>query len=256
MAQPMIERTDADGIVTLRLAHGKVSAIDLELMETLARAIAEIDAGEDARAVILTGTGSSFSAGLDLFRVVNGGRDYVEKLYPAMARMFIDLFTLRRPVVAAINGHAIAGGCILAAICDVRLMASGKGRIGVPELLVGVPFPPAILELLRFAFPATTLQSLAYTGRTVLADEALALRVVDEVVEPDALLTRANEVARQLAALPPRAFAMAKRQLRDVAVRRVRRYSAEFDADVLDQWSEESTVAHIRAYLDRTVVKK
>lgn len=250
----MIERTQSDGIVTLRLAHGKASALDLELVETLARAVAEIDAS-DARAVILTGTGSIFSAGVDLFRVLDGGREYVQRMYSAMVRMFTDLFALQRPVVAAVNGHAIAGGGILAAVSDVRLMARGNGRIGVPELVVGVPFPPVILELLRYAFPAATLETLAYTGHTVLPDEALRLGVIDEVVEPDALMDRANEHARQLAALPPKAFALAKRQLRDVALRRARRYANEFDADALAMWSEEETMARIRAYLDRTVRK-
>jgi enoyl-CoA hydratase len=251
----MIELTESGGIVTLRLAHGKVSALDVELVESLARAVAEIDAG-DARAVILTGTGSTFSAGVDLFRVVNGGREYVERMYPAMVRMFTDLFALQRPVVAAINGHAIAGGCILAAISDVRVMARGNGRIGVPELLVGVPFPPAILELLRHDFTTSTLQTLAFTGKTVQADEALRLGVIDEIVDPDALLARAEEHARQLAALPRRAFAQAKRQMRDPAVRRARRYAGEFDADTLAMWSEDETTAHIRGYLERTVGKK
>jgi len=251
----MIERTDHDGIVTLRLAHGKASALDLELVEGLARGIAEIDAG-DARAIILTGTGSIFSAGVDLHRLVEGGRDYVERFLPALSRLCLDLFALQRPVVAAVNGHAIAGGGILAALCDVKLMARGNGRIGVPELLVGVPFPPAVLEFLRFAWPPQTLQSLVYSGRTVLPDEAHRLGVIDEVVEPDALLPRADEHARQLAALPPRAFALAKRQLRDVAVRRSKRYAHEFDPDVREQWSDPATIEQIRAYLARNVGRK
>jgi enoyl-CoA hydratase len=251
----MIERTDNEGIVTLRLAHGKASVLDLELVEALARAVAEIDQS-DARAVILTGTGSIFSAGVDLFRVVDGGREYVERMYPAMTRMFVELFSLQRPVVAAVNGHAIAGGCILTAVCDVRLMARGNGRIGVPEMLVGVPFPPMILELLRFAFPAQSLQSLVYTGRTVQAEEALRMGIVDELVEPEALLARAEEHARQLAALPPAAFALAKRQIRDVPLRRARRYAGEFDKDTLEMWSHPDTTARIREYLDKTVGKK
>lgn len=251
----MIERTESDGVVTLRLAHGKASALDLELVEGLAREVAEIG-DSDARAVILTGTGSIFSAGVDLFRVVDGGRDYVQRFLPAMTRMYVDLFAMQRPVVAAVNGHAIAGGCILAAASDVRLMARGTGRIGVPEMLVGVPFPPAILELLRFALPGPTLQSLAYTGRTIQPDDALRLGVIDELVDPDALLTRAGEHARQLATLPPKAFALAKRQLRDVPLRRARRYAAEFDDDVMEMWSTEDTFARIRAYLDKTVSKK
>jgi enoyl-CoA hydratase len=251
----MIDITTTDGIVTLRLAHGKVSVLDLELVEGLARAVAEIDAS-DARAVILTGTGSSFSAGVDLFRVVDGGREYIQRMYPALVRMCLDLFSLQRPVIAAINGHAIAGGCILTACSDIRLMARGKSRIGVPEMLVGVPFPPAILEILRFAFPPESLQTLIYTGVLLQPDDALRVGIVDEVLEPDALLGRAQQLARQFADLPTNAFALAKRQLRDVAVRRARRYTGEFDADVMETWCRDETLANIRGYLDRTVGKK
>lgn len=251
----MIERTDHDGIVTLRLAHGKASALDLELAEGLARAVAEIDAA-GARAIILTGTGSIFSAGVDLVRLVDGGRDYAERFLPALSRLCLDLFALQRPVVVAVNGHAIAGGAILAALSDVKLMARGNGRIGVPELLVGVPFPPAVLEILRFAWPPQTLGSLVCSGRTVTPDDALRLGVIDEVVEPDALLARAEEHARQLAALPPRAFALAKRQLRDVPVRRAKRYAHEFDPDVLEMWTDPATIDGIRGYLARTVGRR
>ena len=135
----MIERSQRDGILTLRLAHGKASALDLELIEATALALAE---ARDARAVILTGTGSIFSAGVDLYRLVDGGAEYTEQFVPALSRMLLDLFSFPKPLVVAVNGHAIAGGCIMTLAGDYRLMAGGNGRIGIPELLVGVPFPP------------------------------------------------------------------------------------------------------------------
>src|SRR5947207_14692026 len=106
----MIERTESDGIVTLRLAHGKASALDIELCDELRRQFA---AASSARAVILTGTGSIFSAGVDLFRLTSEGTAYVERFWPALSGMLDDLFHFPRPVVAAANGHAIAGGCFL-----------------------------------------------------------------------------------------------------------------------------------------------
>lgn len=250
----MIERTDHDGIVTLRLAHGKVSAFDIELCEGLARAFAEIGATE-ARAVIVTGSGSVFSGGVDLFRVLDGGSEYVERFYPEMVRMFLDLFTFPKPVIAAVNGHAIAGGAVLALAADYRIMASGNGRIGVPEMLVGVPFPPSILEAIRFAVPPQHFQHLVYTGRTVTPDDALRFGLVDEVVAPEELLTRANEMAAHIATLPPEAFALAKRQIRDHAADRAKRHNGEFGDDVRAQWNAPETHERIRAYLAKTVKK-
>src|SRR5687767_10864417 len=103
----MIERTEQEGVVTLRLAHGKASALDIELVDALALAFGEI-AASDARAVILTGTGSIFSAGVDLFRLVERGREYTEEFVPALSRMLLDLFAFPKPLVTAVNGHAIA----------------------------------------------------------------------------------------------------------------------------------------------------
>src|SRR5215831_1303843 len=106
----MIERTESDGIVTLRLAHGRASAIDIELCDEIRR---QLDAALSARAVILTGTGSIFSAGVDLIRLTNEGTRYVQRFWPALSGMLEHFFVHPKPVIAAANGHAIAGGCFL-----------------------------------------------------------------------------------------------------------------------------------------------
>ena len=246
----MIERTTDQNVVTLRLAHGKASALDLELADNLALAINELSAS-DAGAVILTGTGSIFSAGVDLFRVVNEGPDYVKRFFPALAHLILELFAFPKPLVVAVNGHAIAGGCIFTLAGDYRLMAAVNGRIGMPELLVGVPFPASVLEVIRFAVPPQHLQTLIYTGRTVAPDEALRLGLVDEVT--DDLSSRAAAVAAQLASLPSEAFQLAKRQLRDKAISRAKHFSHELDAAALEAWCSPATHLRIRDYLDKTI---
>jgi enoyl-CoA hydratase len=161
----MIVRSSDDGILTLRLAHGKASALDTELVDALLRELDEVE--EDTRALILTGTGSIFSAGVDLFRLTREGADYVRHFLPLLSRFVRTLFSFPRPVVAAANGHAIAGGCVIVLASDVRLMADGAGTIGLPELSVGVPFPAAGIEVVRFAVPREKVQTLLYTGRTL-----------------------------------------------------------------------------------------
>ena len=148
----MVELETREDIALLRLAHGKVSAFDLELLERIAEELDNIEASS-SRAVVITGSGGTFSAGVDLFRVLDGGESYLRQFLPALTRVLIRLYTFPRPVVAAINGHAIAGGCVLACACDYRLMAIGRGTIGVPELVVGVPFPLIALEILRDVLP-------------------------------------------------------------------------------------------------------
>ena len=116
--------------------------MDIELGE----ALIDGDGGRadpSVKAVILTGSGSSFSAGVDLFRVLKDGPEYGRRFLPVLDNFLRAALTLPKPMIAAINGHAIAGGCILAATCDHRIMTEGNGRIGIPELAVGVPFPGA-----------------------------------------------------------------------------------------------------------------
>jgi enoyl-CoA hydratase len=249
----MIARSQHDGILTLRLAHGKASALDVELLDAL---LGELDsATEDVRALVLTGTGSIFSAGVDLFRLTRDGADYVGHFLPLLCRFLRTLFAFPRPVVAAVNGHAIAGGCVITLACDVRLMAEGAGRIGVPELLVGVPFPTAALEIVRFAVPRSGVQSLIYTGRTLPPQDARGAGLIDEVVAPGALLARAEEVARQLALVPPPVYRLTKQSLRAEALERIERLGESQDRAALEVWSAPQTHAHIREYLRRTLGK-
>jgi enoyl-CoA hydratase len=249
----MIERSQHEGICTLRLAHGKAGALDVELLDAL---LGELDgAAEDVRALILTGTGAIFSAGVDLFRLTEGGADYVRRFLPLLSRFVRTLFAFPRPVVAAANGHAIAGGCVIVLAADVRLMAEGAGRIGMPELLVGVPFPAAPLEVVRFAVPQGQVQSLLYTGRTLPPREALAAGLVDEVVAPEDLLARAQEVARQLARIPPPVYRLTKQSLRVPALERIERAGAALDQAALEVWSAAETHAQVREYLRRTLGK-
>ena len=159
----MINRSEDNGIVTLTLNHKTASALDVELLEALQRELAE---AENARAVILTGTGSIFSAGVDLFRVLDGGADYVRRFFPLLRDVFRRLFAMQTPVIAAANGHAIAGGAILMLACDQRLLARGTARVGLTEVRVGVLFPAWALELARFATPPQHFPTLIGTGRT------------------------------------------------------------------------------------------
>src|SRR5271155_1513252 len=126
-----------------------------------------------------------FSAGVDLIRVSSGGAAYVRAFLPALHRLCDAVFFHPKPVVAAINGHAIAGGCVLACCADRRIMARASGRIGVTELLVGVPFPALAFEILRFAVPRRHLPEFTFGGATYDTDAALQRGWVDEGVEAD-----------------------------------------------------------------------
>jgi enoyl-CoA hydratase/carnithine racemase len=241
-------------VAVLTLEHGKASAFDLELCEGLIARFKECEAAW-CGAVVVTGRGSIFSAGVDLLRVVDEGAPYLSRFLPRLSDAFEQVFAFSKPLVAAVNGHAIAGGCILACTADRRLMARGGGRIGLPELLVGVAFPPVPLEIVRFAVNQRFAANLMFNGATLDADAAAEAGFVDVAVDPDALLGDAIAAAERLAARPAAAFAMTKQQWRAPTLDRMRQGRRELDRRIEDIWSSQATLETIRAYIDRTFKK-
>ena len=249
----MIQRDDRDGIRILRLAHGKVSAMDIELGEALMQEMADA-AAAPVKAVIVTGSGSSFSAGVDLYRVLKDGPEYGRRFLPVLDGLLRAALTLPKPLVAAVNGHAIAGGCILAACCDHRIMVEGAGRIGIPELGVGVPFPALPLQIMAARLSDGALRDLVFTARTVQIDEAKALGLIDEKCPSGMLLDRAMEAALRLASIPAGAFALTKEAFYTPILQRTAQL-VDLNAKVSDEWEQQHTYDTIRAYLARTIKK-
>lgn len=243
----MIERESVGtrGIVTLlRLRHGAVNALDIELCRALT---AELTAAAREGAVVLTGVGRTFSAGVDLRRLVSESTDYFHEFLPALDELFRTAFALPAPLVTAVNGHAIGGGAILAATGDVVVMGTGPGKISVPELQAGTPLPPAAFETMRYRVGNKGTQTLLHETRRYNSQQAADIGLVDELVEGD-VVERSVAVADGLAALTPLdAYAMTKAQLRGPAVERIA--TARF-ADIAELWGcrfEDGWIARFAA---------
>jgi len=250
----MIDIKIDGGIAVMTLMHGKANALDVEFCEALAARFMELRKS-DAKAVVVTGRGKIFSAGVDLKRLSEGGADYIRKFLPALHKLYDTVFYHPKPVVAAINGHAIAGGCVLACCADSRIMVRESGRIGVTELLVGVPFPALAFEIVRFAVPPRYLPEFTLSGATYTSDEALQRGWIDDVVEPDALMQDALVVAQELALLSPAAFAQTKQQIRQTVTERLEHSGAATDKAVTAIWTAPETLGFIRNYVARTLEK-
>ena len=244
----MITSETVGDVTVLRVGHGKVNALDVELLDALAAAMDDVSG--TGRAVVLTGNGRVFCAGVDLTRVLDGGAEYAGRLIPALHRAFMAIFTYRRPVVAAIDGAAIAGGCIIAAACDHRLMADGPARIGATELLVGVPFPVAPLEILHHACGHRS-GDLVLRARQLDVAEAVSVGLVHRAVPPERLVDEAISVAAELGALPEQAYAMAKQRLQAATRERIERDAPMVDPEVAGIWGSEPTAQRIADQLAR-----
>lgn len=210
-----VERRGA--VALLRMRAGKANAIGPSFLDALGRRLDELLA-DPPGALLVTGEGRAFSAGLDLPVLVDlppaDLRDFIQRFVDSMLRVF----RLPFPVVAALNGHAVAGGCVLALQADQRLMAQGEGRIGLNEVRLGIALPAAVMETLRCQLPATSLFPVAAEGGLFTPEEALRLGLIQAVVPPEQLLDTAFERATQLAAVPAAAFAAVKASLRRPAL--------------------------------------
>ncbi|PKW16392.1 enoyl-CoA hydratase/isomerase family protein [Saccharopolyspora spinosa] len=238
----MLDIEERSGVTVVRLRHGKVNALDLDLLQAITAAMHEID---EERALVLTGTDTAFSAGVDLRRILDGGTAYVEQFLPALSETFLAIFDRPGPVVAAANGHAIAGGCVMAAACDLRVMS--QGTIGLAELSVGVPFPTSALEIIRHAVGPVASQ-LVLTAALLDPPQARSIGLIDHIELPAALLDSAVGHAQRMARIPAEVFAFSKRQLQQPARDRIAARS-EDDQAVLAMWSSTDTQQAISGYL-------
>lgn len=249
----MIELTREGKAAVLKLAHGKANAMDTGLMLELTDALRQVERS-DAGALVLTGQGSVFSAGVDLLQLLNGGRKYAAEFLPRMCEGFRALYEFPKPAVAAVNGHAIAGGMILSSACDYRVMARGA-KIGIPELRVGVPFPLVALEIVRSALSPERAAEAVLFGRVLDADAAQRAGYVHEAVEGVDVMTRALDRAEELASAPAASFRKAKMDLRRPTVELLDRTERISDANLVDAWTSPVIQDAIRSYVEKTLKK-
>jgi len=245
---------DEGGIATLVLRYGKANALDIDFCKALRKEFRRL-AKSDCRAVVVTSEGKIFSAGVDLPRAAKGGRKYLRELVLALDEMYEELFYFPKPLVAAINGHAIAGGCVLACCADYRVLAKGAGRMGVTELLVGVPFPPFAFEVLRATTSPLHFPKFTASGETFDTEGALVNGFADEAVDADRLAVRAAEKAIALSGVRPEAFAANKAHTRATARQILQNDRGRLAKQIMKVWEAKETAENIRAYVARTFGK-
>jgi len=227
------ETTVVDGVRVLRLARPPVNAIDLGLIGDIEVALAEAEASSNGP-LVLTGSATCFSAGVDTKAVQAYGAAERRRMVLGIDRMLARLYAFAGPTVAAVSGHALGGGLVLALACDVRLAASAPAKIGLTEVTAGIPFPAAALAVVQAELAPPAARDLCLTGRIVDAGEGVALGLFDRVEPAAELVSRAVEAARRLAA--PAAYARVKAQLRAATNARLAHIVAAEDDPLLDGW--------------------
>lgn len=238
----------------LRLQAGKANAIGPEFLEGLDREIDRlpwVDADAPARPLLITGEGSSFSAGLDLRTLIEFDRPRLTAFVRRFHGVFLRVACLQRPTVAAVNGHAVAGGAILAAACDVRIgvdVVAGTGKaplLGVNEVVLGLPFPRSAAAILEHGLGGAQRALLWMLGGELVDPvRAQARGLLHAVVEAGELRKAAEAAALPLTAGTAAAVGAVKGNL----TRRLVRLAAEeaVDDEFVDTWFSPGTQARLR----------
>jgi enoyl-CoA hydratase/carnithine racemase len=239
-----IETTQSDGIAVLTLASDKVNALDVETLDEITAFVDACSRDAAVRGLVVTGRGSIFSAGLNVGEVLDNDPGRTGVLLDSLNTALVRLFAFPKPTVAAINGPAIAGGCILACACDKRLIVEGA-RIGATELKVGVSFPVFAVELLVHAC-GPDAEQLMLDAALLDGEEACRRGLAHRVVGADDLQSEALALAGTLARLDPAAYALAKATTRRHALAVTDDEACrDLDRQVLTHWQDDTTRASL-----------
>jgi enoyl-CoA hydratase len=203
-----LERREATAIVTID--NPPVNALHPDVAAAIGQRVAEIGAERELRAVILTGAGKHFMAGGDIEFFKTLDRSSAERYVLGVQRMQDDLATLPQPVIAALNGTTLGGGCELAMACDIRIAEEGV-KLGQPEVSLGLIPGAGGTQALPRLVPLGQAKKLLFTGERIDAAEALRIGLVDEVVTKGTALERALELAAAISRNAPLAVTAAKR---------------------------------------------
>ncbi|HIJ56964.1 MAG TPA: enoyl-CoA hydratase/isomerase family protein [Deltaproteobacteria bacterium] len=236
-----VNTSEKDGIVTLSLNRGKVNPLNGGVVEEILSCLNALEGDSAVKAVILTGQGKFFSFGFDVPELLTYSREAFSDFLTKFTNLYSYMFLYPKPIIAALNGHTIAGGCMLALACDRRIMISGKSKISLNEVDLGVPVFTGITEILRFCVGSRNATEILYSGTLYSPEQAYSLGLVDEVVSTDDLTGEANKAASDLANKPWPAFNGIKSLLRKPILQDIEQREKASIMKFVDIWYSDST---------------
>ncbi len=238
---PFVHTTIENNIATVRMERGKVHALNEEHVEQLGTAFHQLEENDDAHAIVLTGTDKFFSFGLDVPELYDYKPDDFIRFITKFTDLYSLIFIYPKPVIAAINGHAIAGGCMLATACDWRIMMIGRYRIALNEVTFGSTVFHGAMEMLKFLCGCRRAEIIAGFGEMYSAEGALNMGLVDDTAYEDDFNKKILDKAAQYLSVDLTSFGAIKELLRRPIFERMRLYEAESLQRFTDIWYSPST---------------
>jgi enoyl-CoA hydratase/carnithine racemase len=241
-----LEITRDQGIVVVRLRRGKVNAINDQMVAELTEVFDEMRSDPEVGAVLLTGTGKFFTFGFDIPEFMSWSMDAFTGYLTRFCALYRTVFLYPKPVIAALNGHTIAGGCMLATACDHRLMAAGTAKISLNEIGFGSSVLAGSVAMLQACVGRRNAERILITGAMLTVDEALEMGLVDRKYSQEDLLVEAKKVALDYAERDPIAFESIKMLLRRPIAEDWEKREETSITEFVDIWYSENTRARLR----------
>lgn len=247
-AQPAVRTEPGERVTVVRLDHG-ANALDPVLLGALDQELAALTTAGAPALVLASARPGLFCPGLDLKAVDGWPRTQLRDLMVRFSAVLCRLAAYPGAVVAAVAGHAIAGGCLLALACDRRVMARAGARLGLSEINLGVPVPAGAVAMLLALYPTRTVEQLVLEGDGLGGERAFELGLVERLADPGEVENEAMLLAAHMGSRPAGAMATAKRYLRHgLAEEMARRDQAEME-HFLDHWYHPETQDRIGAVI-------
>ncbi len=234
-------------IATVTLSRGKVNALNEPMVEELTKSFEDLAIDNEVKSIIFTGSGKFFSFGFDVPEFLRYSKSDFISYLEKFTNLYTNIFQFPKPVIAALNGHTIAGGCMLATACDFRLMVTGKAKISLNEITFGSTVLAGSVEMLKYCVGSRNSQSILYSGAMYSAEEACQLGLVDQVSSEDALTVDARKVALELAQKDSLAFRGIKHLLRKPAAEQMIKREKHAILEFVDIWYSKQTWENLKA---------
>ena len=249
--KPILTETQ-DTIVVVRLNRGVTNALNLDLLHALDEALDQARKDPNVRGLVLASASEKFfSIGFDIPKLYDLTKSGFEEFYKTFNRVCLDLFTLPKPTVAAITGHAVAGGCILALCCDYRFSSEGRILMGLNEVKLGVPVPYLADRIVHKLTGIRIARDIMESGEFYEAADSLRMGLVDRILPVEQVLEASIEKASTMGASPGRGMAMIKRNRVETVEAEVRANLAEKERVFIDCWYDEDARERLREAIDK-----
>ncbi|MGV3547158.1 MAG: enoyl-CoA hydratase/isomerase family protein [Pedobacter sp.] len=239
-----------DRLAIITLNRGKSNSLNREMVTELSDMLHNIENDDNIGGVIITGRENFFSAGLDLIELYHYNEEEAKSFWNLFLNFSAKITAFKKPLVAAINGHSPAGGCVIALACDARVMAEGKYIIGLNEVPVGIIVPNSIFSLYSFWLGQANAYRNLLEGKLFSPEEALAVGLVDDVVKPESIMTAAERKVRKYMGFEATTWQQSKLNLRKDIIAAT---SADQTKDLelmLKQWWSPATRAILKSLID------